>query len=40
MIVNIIRVMQMIAGLYSGGKDSTLAIHRMHDIGKEVKLRA
>ncbi len=28
----------MIAALYSGGKDSTLAVHRMHKEGKDVEL--
>jgi ABC transporter with metal-binding/Fe-S-binding domain ATP-binding protein len=28
----------MIAALFSGGKDSTLAVHRMHDQGRDVDL--
>lgn len=28
----------MMACLYSGGKDSTLAIHKMHDAGRKVEL--
>lgn len=28
----------MLACLFSGGKDSTLALHRMHDNGKDVEL--
>jgi ABC transporter with metal-binding/Fe-S-binding domain ATP-binding protein len=28
----------MLAALYSGGKDSTLAIHKMHDSGRKVEL--
>ncbi len=28
----------MIAALFSGGKDSTLAVHRAHDAGKDVEL--
>ena len=28
----------MIAALFSGGKDSTLAVHRAHDMGKDVEL--
>ncbi len=30
--------MIMLAALYSGGKDSTLAVHKMHEAGKSVDL--
>src|ERR1700733_9270657 len=28
----------MLACLFSGGKDSTLAMHKMHEVGKDVEL--